>query len=299
MFSPKTLSLAFLAFIFLLPALIRAQPTSTDLQKVFRQLEQQAGGRLGMAATLLESGQTLSYQASQRFPMQSVYKFPIGMAVLRQVDLGKLRLDQTVRIAKEEYVGEKQHSPIRDKNPGGASLSLREILRYAVSESDGTASDVLLRIVGGAPVVMAYLKGLGVTGIIVKNTEKEIGSADSVQYANWAQPEAVVTLLKALHEGRGLSQNSRALLLRLMTETPTGLNRLKGRLPVGTRVAHKTGTSRTVDGKTAATNDVGIITLPGNRHLAVAVFVSDARTDEVTRENVIAQVAKILWDHWQ
>ncbi len=83
-----------------------------------------------------------------------------------------------------------------------------------------------------------------------------------------------------------------------MTQTPTGLKRIKGLLPTGTVVAHKTGTSRTVNGRTAATNDVGLITLPNGRHLAVAVFVSDSRADDATREEVIARVARAAWDAW-
>ena len=279
------------------------QPTTprsrSTLQKQIEQLAQSAQGRVGVAATLLETGESVALHGDGQFPMQSVYKFPIGMAVLHQVDQGNLSLTQTVRIPKAEYVSERQHSPIRDKYPNGIEMSINDLLRYAVSESDGSASDVLLRIVGGAPVVMAYLQSLGVTGIQVINTEKEIGSDNAVQYRNWAQPTQAVALLRALQEGRGLSKASRVLLLRLMTETPTGLRRLKANLPAGTVVVHKTGSSLTVDGLTAATNNIGLITLPNGKHLAVAVFVSDSKADEATREGVIANVAKAIWDYWR
>ncbi|HYJ45975.1 MAG TPA: serine hydrolase, partial [Pyrinomonadaceae bacterium] len=113
---------------------------------------------------------------------------------------------------------------------------------------------------------------------------------------NWAKPDAVVGLLRAFHEGRGLSGASRALLLQWMTQTQTGLHRIKGRLPASVVVAHKTGTSNTVEGMTRATNDVGIITLPDGRHLAVAIFVSDSKADADTREGVIARVAREAYD---
>ncbi len=73
---------------------------------------------------------------------------------------------------------------------------------------------------------------------------------------------------------------------------------MKGLLPEGTIVAHKTGTSGTRKGITAATNDIGIITLPNKRHLAIAVFVSDSPADEATRERVIAKIARAAWDKW-
>ena len=103
-------------------------------------------------------------------------------------------------------------------------------------------------------------------------------------------------LLKTLQQGRGLSPASRALLLEWMTRTPTGMNRLKGRLPSGTVVAHKTGSSRTVAGLTAATNDIGLVTLADGRHLAIAVFVADAAAPDSAREAVIAALARAVWD---
>jgi beta-lactamase class A len=93
-------------------------------------------------------------------------------------------------------------------------------------------------------------------------------------------------------------ESSQALLLRLMTETSTGLKRIKGMLPKGTVVAHKTGTSSTVDGVSAATNDVGLVTLPNGHHLAIAVFVSDAKADMATREAAIARISRAAWDEW-
>lgn len=231
--------------------------------------------------------------------MQSVYKFPIGMAVLHHVDRGNLTLEQKIKITKLDYVSDRQHSPIRDTYPNGTEMSLGDVLRYAVSESDGSASDVLLRIMGGAPVIGKYLKSIGVNGIKVINTEKEIGKGNTVQYQNWAQPTQTVLLLRVLQKGTSLSKSSQTLLMRLMTETCTGPHRLKARLPAGTLVAHKTGTSWTIDELTAATNDVGLITLPNGNHIAVAVFVADSKANEAIREQVIADVAKAIWDYWR
>jgi beta-lactamase class A len=202
-----------------------------------------------------------------------------------------------VRVDAGDLLPRKAHSPLRDKYPrGGVELSVGELLRATLVESDGTASDVLLRLVGGPARADEYLRGLGLEGVVVATTEKEMTSGEMVQYRNWATPLAMLQLLRALDEGRGLSAEARALLLRLMAESVTGPRRLKGLLPAGTVVAHKTGTSDTSGGLTRATNDIGIITLPDGRHLAVAVFVSDARADEKTRERVIARIARASWD---
>ncbi len=267
------------------------------LRKEIEQIASAAKGRVGVAAEVLETGESISLNPNEHFPMQSVYKLPIAMAVMTQVDNGKLPLEQQVRVEKSDFVRLGQHSPIRDKNPNGVELSVSELLRFTVSESDGTAPDVLLRLVG-IDVVTKCLNDLGINEVVVLNTEKEIGRDWETQYRNWASPHGAVQLLRSLHERRGLSEQSQQLLLKFMTETPTGPRRLKGLLPKTAVVAHKTGTGGTNGGVASATNDIGLITLPNGRHLAIAVFVSDSQTDLVTRELVIARIGKAIWDEF-
>jgi beta-lactamase class A len=269
-----------------------------ELEERIGQIAAEAKGHVGVAAVVLETNEEVSLNPHDHFPMQSVYKLPIGMAALRQVDEGKLKLDERVRVEKNDFVSQRQHSPIRDRNPKGVELSVAELLLYAVAESDGTASDVLLKLVGGAGAVSEYLKGIQVSELVVANSEKEIGGDWETQYRNWASPEGATALLRALHERRGLSQQSQALMLKILTESTPGPKRLKGLLPKGTAVAHKTGTSGAQGGMTAATNDIGLLTLPNGKHVAIAVFVSDSPADEETREAVIAKVARAVWDAW-
>jgi beta-lactamase class A len=268
-----------------------------DLQSQLIQLAALAKGHVGVAAIILEAGTTAaSLNPHDRFPMQSVYKLPIGMAVMKQVDEGKIKLDQKVSVRKADFVRAGQASPVRDKYPNGTELTVNELMAWMLKESDGTASDVLMKLAGGAAAVQMYLTDLPVPDLIVLNTEKELGRDSSAQYRNSATPDAAVALLRALYERRGLSETSQALLLKLMTKSTTGAKRLKGLLPAGTIVAHKTGTSGAEKGITGATNDIGIITLPNGQHLAIAVFVSDSAADEATREAVIAKIAKAVWD---
>jgi beta-lactamase class A len=253
-------------------------------------------GRIGASAVILEdSSSVVFFHDAERFPMQSVYKLPIGMTILRDVDRGKLRLDAEVHVDKSEYL-RFGHSPLRDAHPEGATVSLRELLRLAVSESDGSASDVLLRLVGGAQAVMSYLRDAGVNEVEVRDTERRISEDYAIQFKNWATPNGAIKVLRALHESRGLSPSSRALLLQFMTVTTTFPTRIKGLLPATALVVHKTGTSGTRNGLTAATNDIGIVMLPDGRHLAIAVFVSDSKADDATRDAVIARIAKAAWN---
>jgi len=106
-------------------------------------------------------------------------------------------------------------------------------------------------------------------------------------------------LLDMIYHNKTLSKVNTDFLYKIMTETSTGPKRLKGLLPAGTVVAHKTGTSPTnAEGLSPSTNDVGIITLPNGKHLAIAVFVCNSTNDEATREGVIAKIAKAAWDYY-
>jgi beta-lactamase class A len=267
---------------------------SKDLETIASEVD----GTLGAAALLVETGERAALNGDAHFPMQSVYKAPIGMAVLHAVDEGKLTLDMPVRVEVSEYVPAGAHSPLRDQNPNGATVPLRALLRLSVEESDGTASDVLLRLAGGKAAAQAYLSGLGIEGIRVATTEGEMGRDGKAQYRSWASPNEAVRWLAALQEGKGLTPASRALLLGWMTTTRTFPTRIKGRLPEGTVVAHKTGSSGTHTGATAATNDIGIVTLPDGRHLAIAVFLMDSKAPPEARDAAIARVARAAWDRF-
>ncbi len=282
-------------------------PTATPneiLTAELRKIAEDAQGKVGIHAVLLETGETVSLNADERFAMQSVVKVPISMAVMKKVEAGELTLDQKITIGTDELVPSRMHSPFRDKNPNGGEATVRELIELAVSVSDGTAADVLQRVAGGAEGVQNHIVSLGIDGMKVRYTHKEFSNDNERQFDNWATPKAAVQLLDSLWKQKGTaepgneSKEKELLLLSYMYETPTGPNRLKGSLPKGTPVAHKTGTSGTVDGVTAATNDVGIVTMPDGRQFIIAVFVGNSPADDKTRESVIAKSAKKVWDAW-
>ncbi|HLA95629.1 MAG TPA: class A beta-lactamase [Pyrinomonadaceae bacterium] len=268
-----------------------------ELQQQIVEIAKEANGKVGVYALLIEQDRSISLNGNERFAMQSVVKLPISMAVLKQVDEGKLKLDQKIQLTKDDFVPSNMRSPIRDKNPNGAEITIQELIRFAISESDGTAADVLQRVAGGAKGVQEYIAP-GRLAMNVKYSHKEFGRDWQFQYENWCSPEAAVMLLDILFHGEGGTKSNADLLLKFMTESNNPPNRIKGMLPPGTVVAHKTGTSGTRDGLTAATNDIGLIYLPNGQTLAIAIFVGDSTADEKTREAIIAKIAKAVWDKW-
>jgi beta-lactamase class A len=275
-----------------------AQAPDAELEKQFAEIAKEANGKVGIAAFVIETGQNASLNGDQRFAMMSVYKLPISMAVMKQVDAGKYKPDHEVEIKKDDFVRPGQASLLRDNFPNGTKIPLWHTIEYAMAQSDGTASDVLMNLAGGPAEVQKYVNEIGVTDIAIKNTEKELGQDVKVQYENYATPKAAVKLLLELKTRTDIDRERFKLIMDFMNESVTGPNRLRGLLPENAYVAHKTGSSGTRNGVTAATNDIGLIMLPNGNYMAIAVFVGDSKADEKTRDAVIAKAAKAAWDRW-
>lgn len=262
-------------------------------------IAQHANGKIGVAVVGLENNDTLTFNGKDRFPTMSVYKFPLAVAILAKVDKGEYTLDQSFTLKKED-IHPDTWSPLREKYPNrSVTLRLDELLTYMITVSDNNCCDYLFRLAGGPGAVEAYIHSLGVMDMKIVATEEEMGKDPRSFSSNWSSPSAMCELLKQFRQGKILSEKSRGFLWDTMVKTSTGPGRIKGLLPAGTVVAHKTGSSGTDKrGITPATNDVGIITLPDGNHIAVAVFVSDSRDEEQACENIIARVARAVWDSY-
>ncbi len=241
-------------------------------------------------------------------PMQSMYKYPLALTALHLADTGKLlpnqrpgesmdvTLDRTVRFLPADIIPG-SYSPLTDRYPkANVDVTLRELVRLAVGQSDNGAEEVLIRLVGGPPVVQSYIRSLGVSAFHLVYSERDLDRDENLQYQDWIEPAAAVQLLECLVNNPPISPVANAFLLQTMTDSVTGPGRLRAGLPPNTDLAHKTGSSGTHGGITAATNDIGLVTLPDGRRLAIAVFVTDSRADEDTREGVIARIGRAAYD---
>jgi beta-lactamase class A len=255
---------------------------------------------IGVAAIHIESGRRVSVRGHERFPMGSVYKFPIALAVLRRVDDGKLSLERKVTIEPKDFAP--GWSPLREDAKGQpVTLTIRELLRHMVSISDNTASDTLLRLVGGPRAVSVRMAELGYGSIRIDRSEAQIaadldkpnGLANyAIDVRDTASPEDMAALLFAFWRGRdGLSATSHELLVKLMSESTTGVRRIKAAVPRGSTVTHKTGTMP------GTANDVAVVTSPdGKDHVVIAIFSKSGKAELKAREDDIAAVAKKVWD---
>ena len=286
-----------------------------------------APGVLGVGLINLESGQSWSLNGERRFPMQSVFKAPLGAAALAEVDGGRLDLDETLKIGAQDL--SPPHSPIADAWPARTDYTLRELLTAAVGESDNTAADVLMRRIGGPGVVNAWLQDKHVQEVRIDRYERELqpqiagmasfrpqwkgqaafnAALNSVppdlrrkataaylaDPRDTATPSGMLDFLYRLEDGQLLKPASKALLLATMSDSTRISGRLRAGLPANVKLAHKPGSARTDLGMTPATNDVGIFTLPDGRRYAIAVFLSGSTLDGAGRDKVIADVARVV-----
>ncbi len=255
---------------------------------------------VGVAICGLERGDTVTLNGNRHYPMQSVFKFPIALAVLSQIDKGRFSFSQKIEIPKKDLLPG-LYSPIRDKHPDGAILTIAEILEYTVSKSDNVGCDVLLRLIGGPQAVENYFAKNNFKDISIKINEEVMQNNWDMQFKNWTTPKAANEVLSHFYHNKknALSKKSHGFIWKVMKETETGKEKLKGQLPKGTVVAHKTGWSGTnKEGITAASNDIGIVFLPQGQHFFISVFVANSKEDAATNERIIADIAKAAWDYF-
>jgi beta-lactamase class A len=271
-------------------------PAQQTLQEQIRTIAIEARGKVWVACSLPGSSLNCDLDPHAHPPMQSVFKLPLAITVLHQVEQGRLSMSQAVRFRAEDRILPHVHSDLQDKYPeGNVDVPLQELLRLSITTSDNIAADILLRVAGGPKVVDDYIGSLGVSGFHLQDNEAVLHRDVSAQYRNWFEPAGAVQLLRRLADNSPLTREHTDLLLGWMTP-PERTQLLEGDLPSGVRVAHRSGTSDVDNGLAHATNDIGLIPLPDGRRIAVAVFVTDATADRAVTVKVIAKIGKVVYD---
>ncbi|MFL5296345.1 MAG: class A beta-lactamase [Phenylobacterium sp.] len=283
-------------------------------------------GVLGVGLMNLESGEHFTWQGDRPFPMQSVFKLPLGAAVLAEVDAGRLALSETLTVTPEAL--SPPWSPIADAYPARSAYTIDELLTAAVGESDNTAADMLMKRIGGPGAVTAWLVAQHIVETRVDRYERDVqcdvagmasfrpawkGAAFGAAKAgvpperrraamlaymadprDTTTPRSMLTLLKALDAGGLISAQSTRKLLAIMLRGSRGNDRLRAGLPADASFAHKPGTSGTDQGLSAAFNDVGIFTLKDRRSYAAAAFLSGSTASDAERAALFADLARAM-----
>ncbi|HEX6218314.1 MAG TPA: serine hydrolase [Sphingomicrobium sp.] len=249
-----------------------AQPAFAASTQRLQPLEQQLAwlisgktSNLGVAALDLSTGEIVSVNGHDAFPMASTVKVAVAANYLAQVEYGRRSLSDVIG--------------------GRTAASLMDAM---MTRSDNHATDLLIRNLGGPSVLQSWLTQQGVGGVRIDRSIARLlaDKRDLYDVRDSSTPIAMVQLLQKLDSGTMLRPQSRSYLLDLMARCITGKNRMRALLPYGTRVEHKTGTLNNY------TSDVGFITLPDGRRLAVAFFARGSGD----RPRAIAEAARQIYD---
>nr|8EO7_A Chain A, beta-lactamase [uncultured soil bacterium]8EO7_B Chain B, beta-lactamase [uncultured soil bacterium] len=248
-----------------------------------------AGGDIGIAVIHVETGHTTAIQGTTQLPLQSVFKLPLAIAVLKEIEENRLQLDRKVRVTPADVAPGWTANAAMWRRP--IDRTVAQLIEVSIIRSDNTSSDKLLQLVGGPAAVTHRMRALGFPNIEIVSTEREF--SENRTRPNTGSAEDLARLLVQLQKGELLQPQHSALLLGFMHRATTGTERLRGSLPVGTPVADKTGTGDAG----VVTNDVGIITLPkGQGHLAIAVLISGSKLSPAAQEKLIAEIARAAYD---
>jgi beta-lactamase class A len=260
--------LAWLLALVAQPAWAQTAPHLQSLEQRLAAMAAENPGEYGIAAMDLATGETISFNGDRPFPMASTMKIAVAAAYLADVDAGRRSLDDMI-----------------------GNASAQRLMDAMITHSDNRATDLLINSLGGPGAVDAWLRRHDLTGIRVDRTIAQLLSdrRDLRDIRDSSTPTAMLGLLRVINSGPALSPQSRLILLDMMRRCATGSNRIRGILPPGATVEHKTGTL------SGYTGDVGFLTTPGGRRIAVAFF---ARGGE-NRPAVIATAARAIYDAFE
>lgn len=294
----KTFHLTTLLFLFI--SCQTSAQTVDSLRQKIEQIVSTKSAIVGVAIIGNNGKDTLTINGDRHFPLQSVFKFHIALAVLSQIDQGNFSLNQKIKIEKKDLTPN-LYSPIRDKYPNGTILPISKILEYTVSQSDNVGCDLLLKLIGGPQVVEEYFIKNNIKDVSIKINEEVQQANWDLQFENWTTPKAANEVLSKFYYNKTklLSKKSYDFIWKTMKGTKTGKARLKGQLPKNAIVAHKTGTSgANKEGLTEAVNDIGVVFLPNGQHYFISVFVTKSTENNETNEKIISDISKVTWDYF-
>jgi len=304
------------------PADLAAQ---RELHARIQELGRGFAGNVGIAVQDVGSGWRTSWNGGRFYPQQSVSKFWVAITALQRVDAGELDLDQRVTLTRQDLT--LFHQPIaRQIGANGYTTTIGELMFRALTQSDNTCNDAVLRRAGGPDAVREMLAQNRIEGVRFGPGERlmqsqiaglrwqpaySVGGAffqarDGVPMAqrraaferyiqdpvDGATPEGIVDALSRLRNGELLSPASTQRLLSIMSQTHTGPNRLTGGLAPGWRISHKTGTGQILGGTQAGYNDIALITSPEGRSYALAVMIGRTSTPLPTRMALMQNVTR-------
>ncbi|WP_370454962.1 class A beta-lactamase [Hahella sp. KA22] len=272
--------------LLMLSGVSAAADKPVQLEKVFAKLEDRLGARMGVMVLDTQTGRTWEQRGQERFPLCSTFKVLACAALLAKVDAGEENLTRRVQIQARDIV---TYSPVTKDRIGGEGMTLGELCHAAMTKSDNTAANLVLKAVGGPPKLTEYLRGLGDEITRLDRWETELNEATPGDPRDTTSPAAMASTLRKLFLDSPLSPASRQQLTNWFLANETGDAKLRAGLPQDWRIGDRTG-----GGAYGSTNDVAVIWPTGREPLIVAVYITETEAAFDDRNKTIADVGRAV-----
>ncbi|MDB5595741.1 MAG: beta-lactamase [Hyphomicrobiales bacterium] len=255
-----------------------------DLNRRLDEIERKSTGRLGVAILDINTGHSFSHQGDDLFPMCSTFKLLACAAILNMVDRRTTSLDKRIAYTRSDLV---INSPITEARLKEGALTIADLCAAAMTVSDNTAGNLLLRELGGPTAITAYARAIGDSKTRLDRIEPDLNEAATGDSRDTTTPNAMLGNIQQLIFGEALSKPSRTQLQDWMLANRT--SRLRAGFPNYWRVADKTGS-----GENGTTNDVGVFWPVGHDPFIVSVYLTGASPAAEVRSAIIAEVGRAI-----
>ena len=270
------------------PSAASSTPAANDMSsdKRLAVIEAKVGGRLGVAALVTGTGQRIEYRANERFPMCSTFKMLAVAAVLHRVDQKQEQLERFVPYSTADLL---EYAPATRQHVGEGGMKLSALCAAAITLSDNTAANLLLKTIGGPEGLTRFARSLGDEHTRLDRIEPALNDFTVGDERDTTTPAAMLKNLRALLLDGKLSPSSSDQLETWMAENKTGDNLIRAGLPKDWQVGDKTGR-----GGLGATGDIAIVRPPGKPPILLVIYEVGSTASFDTRAEGIASVARFV-----
>lgn len=287
---------SFIVFLCLVPTLLFARQTQleTQLKEAIKGKKAEIG-----IAVIIDGKDTVTVNNDIHYPLMSVFKFHQALALADYMGKQKQSLETRLPIKKSDLKPD-TYSPLRDKYPQGEiEMSIADLLKYTLQQSDNNACDILFDYQGGPNAVNKYIHSLGIRECAIAGTETAMHEDLNLCYENWTTPLAAAELVEIFRKKPLFPKVYKDFIFQTMIECQTGQDRLVAPLlDKKVTVGHKTGTGDlNAKGQQIGCNDIGFVLLPGGRTYSIAVFVKNSEENNQANSKIIANISRIVYEY--
>lgn len=254
-------------------------------------------GEIGVAV-IVNGIDTVIVNDKSIYPMMSVFKLHQAIAICDFLDRTGGSLDSVISVARDSLDSKTWSPMLKEHAESVISVSVGDLLRYTLIQSDNNASNLLFKRMLDVSVTDSMIATLiPRSAFQIACTEEEMSADHAKAYSNFTSPSGAAMLLDRLFTDSVVSAEKQAFIRQTLYECVTGKDRIVAPLlgKEAVTVAHKTGSGYSADGILAAHNDVAYVQLSNGTCYSLAVFVKDFRGDETGASEVIARISAAVY----